>query len=128
MDPTITTLLVQAATAFSNAAATDAAKHVIGAAWDGLRNIFVRNYGESHPAPTLLDQVKAAPDAAARERAAASLADLKLTVDPEINAALESLSRVLKASGVTTNSPHAENVYGAQISYGNNTFNFGKGS
>jgi hypothetical protein len=126
VDPTITTLLVQAATAFANAAAGDAGKRAIGAAWDGLRNIFVRSYGESHPAPVLLDQVKAAPDAATRERAAASLTDLKLTIDPEVNAALDNLSRVLQTSGVTVNTPHAETVYGAQISYGNNTFNFGK--
>jgi hypothetical protein len=125
MELALTTMLMQAAAAFGNAAVGEAAKRSIGEVWDALKNTVVRKSGTANEVPKLLDDLRAAPEALQAERVAAYLEPL-LRSDQEVAAVLENLSRVVQSAAITINAPRADKVYGAQIAYGAMTFNVGK--
>ena len=128
VDPSITTVLLQAATIFANTAVGEAAKRSVGTALDGFRNVVARKFGDSHRAPALLDQVKTAPDSPEAQKAATALGDMNLTIDPDVRAELQKLAHVLEqVGGVTINAPRANKVYGPQIATGPVSYDFRKG-
>jgi len=94
----IANALAAALSAGVAAGSSDVAKKAVADAYDALKSLLRRRFGEGHDVPKSVDQLEAKPDSPARKQLLAEeLAATSAGEDPEILSAAQSLLDLLRA-------------------------------
>jgi hypothetical protein len=124
MDPVIS-VLIHAAAAAGNAALGEAGKRAIGSAWEAAVSTIKRRFGDDHPAPVLLNDLRAAAgNEVQTAEIQARLLPLHLGQDHEVAAAIERLAAAVGEQARGANVVNANVIKGAGMVFGSQTNNF----